>query len=238
LGVSAALLIGVSGGHEIGFATGCIDSLPHTYADAAEKAQGFMDQRWAIIPYHGMSRGISLGADGGASVDFQSNFGFERPYSWYEDFGHGISIGTDASEFSGDINRGCCRQPFAKDGSPFRFLWDEWHIPSPFDFSIYYPVPPFITSDLAGGAISGPVYAEDMEVMVQEQATLAKTHKAPTAEQMSLIAAQTSASTKEGMKKGFNLNIGYGRGCRRFDFKGLWECFNKFNSDGTTYFDP
>ena len=57
--------------------------------------------------------------------DFQSNLDFARPFSYHEDFGHSLTVGTDASKHSGDIAYGCCKQPFAKKGAvPFRFHWD------------------------------------------------------------------------------------------------------------------
>jgi len=239
LGGGFTAVVGGGAAAEIGFQTGCMMGLPLTHADSAERAQGFTNQRWVIMPYHGASISISVGADPGWSGGPASNFGFARPFEYMEDFGHDLTIGTDVGPFSGDIVRPCCRQPFSKEGAPFRFLYDSWEIPAPFNFAIYYPVFPFFSAELAGAGISGPVYAmdaegmADMEAMAQQQASFAEI-PTPTEEHMSLIAEKEAAAAKEG---GLTINMGYARGCRRFDPKGLLECFNKFNPDGTHYFD-
>lgn len=214
LGAKVTVVVGGGGAHDVGFTVGCIAGL-YVKDDSGKLSAS---QRWVIIPTWGFSRTFSIGAE--ASVSLDAGFSFERPFEFYEDFGHGLAIGGEVGISHGiEINYGCCKQPFDKEGAPFMFLWDTWSIPSPFNFDIYYPVPPFISSwqNIGGASMGGTLLGAENEGELE----------------FVEVKSQTGVRASSGAGE-ISIDFTYARGCRRWDAK-ILECFNKFNPDGTWF---
>jgi len=216
-----------------------MDSIPSKFA----KRVGH--HRWVIVPMWGFAAAVSAGY-AGPGVGIDANVYLYMPFSFYEAFGHELSIGaalgagpTPGMGGAADVIFGCCTSPLSTNGVPLDIVTKDWRAPKPLGFKVKYPVKPFVRIAVTGGHVAVQIASTPLEPyavrLIQPSTGLEiKTQKnAHTGEyelledeDYNMLLQDEDKENEKGVEG--SINIGYARACRHFTSKAK-KCFSSFN---------
>jgi hypothetical protein len=235
----AAKVVGGSITLEAGFQVGCMDSLPGNF----QGHQG--SKRMVIVPMWGFGAAVSFGfASPGAGID--ANVYLYMPFSWYDAFGHELSIGASLGAGpkpgmggAADIIFGCCTSPLSNGGVPIDIVTKSKSIGGRrrLNITFKYPTSPYVRIALTGGHVAVQIVATPAEpyavrllqpstgVEIKTKLNTNGEHEwiEPDKNQVALLQEQEKAKGIEG-----TINIGYARACRHYTARAA-ACFSQFN---------